>query len=676
MEGSTKQFQTLREAFQRRQISLKITTDRRSRTRSPIREQIVATTKLGAESAHAITARLFELKKQQANDVLKAQFAALDAEQAAARDNWSLILKLQPDAVEMASAYYGEDSAQYQVELRSAPSSPSNSRISFASRNAESISTTAARWRRSEKSIALDEASFRRTSACSTASGLLAVERQIQDQAYLAERARLQDFFGTWKTRASTTSRSSTGRSNCWIARTTRIFPQRAGRRACGAQFVARDRRSGSHSALQQMTQGFQQGTQTWREMIRRSLASIELSFIQSRIRIELDWLAGMAAMKLGAADLFNTSLLGKAFGGGAGAAAKAVVGRPAAAVKARRCSSSRPRSPARRLRRWRTPAGYSADRPSDLFDRAGPRPHDRDDRRDRRGAANTTATVGLVPAMGLLEGGLAANTIALGTLTTALAANTGTNLIPFASGAWEIPGDTRGHGAPGRDDRPGRSGGDHPQQQDLRGDARFHPLIRHGLRHRAVDDAQPQCGRYLHAVGAVGSGWRRRFEGGVSAGARGEHGTVRATRHDPFERRHSAGRYRPVGSSHPEHAAQGAPRLHQDAGATPMSARAALSAAERERQGRAARSHSSVRAPIRTDYGGAANRDPSCRHPERRRSRIRLHAAPHVASASRRGSGSLTSRGPRPRGRAGGADRQRPFAAHRSPGGSPGAGD
>lgn len=63
-------------------------------------------------------------------------------------------------------------------------------------------------------------------------------------------------------------------------------------------------------TAFDGMLQGMLQGTESFRATMGRMLGNLVLSFVEARLKIELDWLAGQLAMALGAQDWASKSLL------------------------------------------------------------------------------------------------------------------------------------------------------------------------------------------------------------------------------------------------------------------------------------------------------------------------------------------------------------------------------
>lgn len=261
-----------------------------------------------SELLRKVNEELFNATKAMLLNDLEAYLASLNAKQAAVRYNYEASMGIENQRLAQLRATYGEDSRQYQEALAH--------KAEMERQHAEEvrrIKIDAANAQREISKIGLDIE--RDNLATQVALGVitetakLSSEKEFTEKEYSMRRQALED----QKQLEMLTAEQRAKINNDILVLEKQHQADMAKLNNQTTMAALKDWKSLTdtiHSSFTSMIQGVLQGTQTMGQMMNRILGNLILSFIGARLKIELDWLAGQAAMALGAQTWATSSLL------------------------------------------------------------------------------------------------------------------------------------------------------------------------------------------------------------------------------------------------------------------------------------------------------------------------------------------------------------------------------
>jgi hypothetical protein len=260
-----------------------------------------------------IDAKVFMLTRAVRQEDLQNELATLKTRQSMALGNYNTIMAIENERIARLRAAYGEDSNQYRAALLE------KQRLEFD--YLKQTQTLAVQWAQTQvnarKADLDDERAYNELLV--SYGTITNAQKLALDRAYTEEQYRLDRDQLTFEMSQSTKTVEERAALYNKILELDRKFQTDMRKNNIDTAQDALRQWQGVFSAFGQnfnsALQGILNGTATFTGAMRKLLGDLVIQFIQARIKIELDWLAGEAAKFFGAQAWMEQGVLAHIFG-------------------------------------------------------------------------------------------------------------------------------------------------------------------------------------------------------------------------------------------------------------------------------------------------------------------------------------------------------------------------
>jgi len=267
-------------------------------------------TEAGSKESYAVDAQIYALKKALAQQDLQDQLAAIKEKQDAAKNDYATVIGLEEQKLAILAKDYSQNSKQYQDALREKERMEREHQAEITRMNKETDDTLRA-IRQADLQAQKDDLDVQvQLGEITTQEKIAQLKDLSEKQFQLTKQGLTQD-----AEQPGQSPQKIYDQIDVLTAKHTTDMAALNRQAALSAQKSWQDIVSPIENAFSTMITGIIQGTTTLHAAMGKVAQSITLEFIQARIKVELDWLGGQAAMAMGTQQWTNKSVLSWIFG-------------------------------------------------------------------------------------------------------------------------------------------------------------------------------------------------------------------------------------------------------------------------------------------------------------------------------------------------------------------------